>query len=139
MCAVLCEITQRLEEFHDRRNGDSSSKPLNRKSFPLLEARVHSMWQLNASVVECVSRRLTRPNFVAEERAMAADQRKDWRKLCEAVVKETDPDRFMALVIELNNALDEKERRRNDVFPDGDALHDEQARMHRSSAAECAW
>jgi hypothetical protein len=70
---------------------------------------------------------------------MAADHGKDWRKLCEAVVKETDPDRFMALVIELNNALDEKERRRNDVFPDEDALHDERARMHRSSAAECAW
>lgn len=70
---------------------------------------------------------------------MAADHGKDWRKLCEAVVKETDPDRFMALVIELNNALDEKERRRNDVFADEDDVHDEQVRMPRSSAAECAF
>jgi hypothetical protein len=70
---------------------------------------------------------------------MAADQRKDWRKLCEAVAKETDPDRFMALVIELNNALDERERRRNDVFPAEGVFHDEQARMPRSSAAECGW
>jgi len=69
---------------------------------------------------------------------MAADQRKDWRKLCEAVVKETDPDRFMALVIELNQALDERDRRRNDVFRDENVLH-EQGRMPRSSAAECAW
>ena len=136
---VTYEITQRLEEFHVLTNGDTSSKPLSRKSFPLLEARVHSMWQSNVSVVECVSRRLTRPNFVAEERTMAADQRKDWRKLCEAVTKETDPDRFMALVIELNNALDERERRRNDVFPEEGVFHDGQARMPRSSAAECGW
>ena len=69
---------------------------------------------------------------------MAADQQKDWRTLCEAVAKETDPDRFMELVIELNNALDEKDRRRNDVISDEDVLREKQARM-RSSAAECGW
>jgi hypothetical protein len=47
---------------------------------------------------------------------MSADHGKDWRTLCEAVAKETDPDRFMALVIELNNALDERERRRDGIL-----------------------
>lgn len=70
---------------------------------------------------------------------MAADQPKDWRKLCEAVTNEMDPDRFMELVVELNNALDEKDRRRNDVFTDEDVFRDKQARMRRSSAADCGW
>lgn len=60
-----------------------------------------------------------------------ADQPKDWRTLCEAVAKETDPDRFMELVIELNNALDERERRRDSIF------HNEPAGVRRSSSA--AW
>jgi len=45
---------------------------------------------------------------------MAQDQPKDWRQLCEAASKEEDPDKLMALVAQINIALDdESERRRN--------------------------
>lgn len=62
---------------------------------------------------------------------MSADHGKDWRALCEAVAKETDPARFMELVIELNDALDARERRRDGI------LHHEQAHVPKSSAT--AW
>ena len=45
---------------------------------------------------------------------MAQDQPKDWRQLCEAASKEEDPDKLLALVAQINIALDgESERRRN--------------------------
>jgi len=45
---------------------------------------------------------------------MAQDQPKDWRQLCEAASKEEDPDKLLALVAQINVALDgESERRRN--------------------------
>jgi hypothetical protein len=62
------------------------------------------------------------------------DQSSDWRKLCEAAAKERDPDKFMALIIELNNALEERERRRDDV---GHYEH-EKNRRPRASAREFA-
>jgi hypothetical protein len=62
------------------------------------------------------------------------DQSSDWRELCEAAAKEHDPDKFMALIIELNNALEERERRRDDV---GRYEH-EKNRRPRSSAREFA-
>jgi len=40
-----------------------------------------------------------------------ADQANDWRTLCEAAAKEHDPDKFLALIIRLNQALDERDRR----------------------------
>jgi hypothetical protein len=64
---------------------------------------------------------------------MAADSRNDWRKLCEAAAKETDPDKFLALIVELNNALDERDVRSNNVPEDVQDL------IPRSSASECAW
>jgi len=39
---------------------------------------------------------------------MAQDQRKDWRKLCEAAAKEEDSDKLLALVAQINLALDEE-------------------------------
>ena len=47
---------------------------------------------------------------------MATNHPKDWRQLCAAVVQERDPEKFLALVIELNDALDERERRRNETL-----------------------
>jgi hypothetical protein len=44
---------------------------------------------------------------------MAANQPKDWRQLCAAAAEERDPEKFLALIIELNDALDERERRLN--------------------------
>jgi hypothetical protein len=37
---------------------------------------------------------------------------KDWRELCELAAKELDPKKLMDLIIEINNALDERERKR---------------------------
>jgi hypothetical protein len=65
-----------------------------------------------------------------------ADQPKDWRKLCEAAAQETDPDKFLSLVIELNR----RERRRNDVLRErNDVFRNGRDRTPRSSASECAW
>jgi hypothetical protein len=44
---------------------------------------------------------------------VAPDRPKDWRKLCEAAAKEQDPDKLMALIIELNEALEQRGRSRN--------------------------
>jgi hypothetical protein len=76
-----------------------------------------------------VSHRLIRPNFVAEEGTMATNHPKDWRQLCAAVVEERDPERFLALVIELNDALDERERRRRD-----ETLREEQEKQDEDRA-----
>ena len=43
---------------------------------------------------------------------MPQDQAKNWRKLCEAATKEEDPDKLMALVAQINIALNESERKR---------------------------
>ena len=50
---------------------------------------------------------------------MAQDQPKDWRKLCEAAAKEEDPDKLMALVAQINIALDESERKRGSALRGG--------------------
>ena len=34
---------------------------------------------------------------------------KNWQELCEAIMKEQDPQRLLSLVDELNNALDRRE------------------------------
>jgi hypothetical protein len=69
-----------------------------------------------------------------------SDQPKDWRKLCEAAAQETDPDKFLSLVIELNKALEERERRRNGVLRNqNDVFRDRRDRTPRFSAGECAW
>lgn len=47
---------------------------------------------------------------------MSQDQPKDWRKLCEEAAKEEDPDKLMALVAQINIALDESERKRGGVL-----------------------
>jgi hypothetical protein len=44
-----------------------------------------------------------------------ADQDSDWRKLCEAAAREYDPDKFLALIVALNQALEERARKRNEV------------------------
>jgi hypothetical protein len=36
----------------------------------------------------------------------------DWRQLAEQATKETDPDKLMSLVLELNRVLEESPRRR---------------------------
>ena len=38
-------------------------------------------------------------------------QKERWKQLCERVVVEQNPDKFMQLVDELNSLLEEKERR----------------------------
>ena len=53
---------------------------------------------------------------------MAQDQAKDWRKLCEAAAKEEDPDKLMALVAQINIALDECERKRGSVLRGGSEI-----------------
>ncbi len=42
---------------------------------------------------------------------MSTDKRRDWRELCEAVVKEQNPEHLMDLVSELMKALDERKGR----------------------------
>jgi len=37
---------------------------------------------------------------------------KDWRELCKAAANEPDPDKLMDLIVELNRALDEREKKR---------------------------
>jgi hypothetical protein len=69
-----------------------------------------------------------------------SDQPKDWRKLCEAAAQETDPDKLLSLVIELNKVLDEREPRRDGILRDrNDVFRDRTDRTPRSSAGECAW
>lgn len=43
---------------------------------------------------------------------MAQDQPKDWRKLCEAAASEQDPDKLLALVVQIIIALDERNQKR---------------------------
>ena len=49
---------------------------------------------------------------------MAVDQPKDWRRLCEAATKEEDPAKLMALVAEINVALDERHRKPHTLPPE---------------------
>ncbi len=63
---------------------------------------------------------------------MAANQPKDWRKLCEAAAKEEDPHKLMELASEINKALDERDLKREDL------LRNEEDGMASSSASECA-
>jgi hypothetical protein len=42
---------------------------------------------------------------------MQAEARERWWQLCELAVKEQDPQKFMALIHEINRLLEEKERR----------------------------
>ena len=58
---------------------------------------------------------------------MAPDRPKDWRKLCEAAAKEKDPDKLMALIIELNEALEQRDHSHN-------ASLEEEPRSPQSSA-----
>jgi len=53
---------------------------------------------------------------------VAQDQSKDWRKLCEAAAKEEDPDKLMALVAQINIALDESERKRGGALRGGSEI-----------------
>ena len=60
-----------------------------------------------------------------------APQKRDWRKLCEAAAKEQDPDKLMALVIELNKALEERDRGHDDIVSresDEETSHNDSAR-----------
>jgi hypothetical protein len=41
---------------------------------------------------------------------MNRDQRKDWRELCKQAANEQDPEKLMALVVEINRALDERDQ-----------------------------
>jgi pyruvate dehydrogenase complex dehydrogenase (E1) component len=43
---------------------------------------------------------------------MSPDTRKDWRKICEQVLREKNPDRVVALLEELLEALEERARTR---------------------------
>ena len=42
---------------------------------------------------------------------MQGETRERWQKLCEQAAVEKDPERLMALIQEINQLLDEKERR----------------------------
>jgi hypothetical protein len=60
-----------------------------------------------------------------------APRTRDWRKLCEAAAKEQDPEKLMALVMELNKALEERGRRHDDIASyesDEEATRNESAR-----------
>ena len=53
---------------------------------------------------------------------MDQDGVKDWRELCKAAANELDPNRLMALVAEINRALDERDKKRNIAIEnDGEA------------------
>jgi hypothetical protein len=39
------------------------------------------------------------------------DRTKDWRELCKAAATETDPNKFMDLIAQINNTLDELDRK----------------------------
>jgi len=40
---------------------------------------------------------------------------KDWREICEAAANEPDPIRLMELIVELNRALDEHDKKRHEM------------------------
>ena len=44
---------------------------------------------------------------------MDQDRAMDWRELCKAAANELDPNKLMALVAEINWALDERDKNRN--------------------------
>ena len=46
-----------------------------------------------------------------ERRVMIGDNEERWRKLCEEAAKEQDPDRLLELVREINQMLEDEERR----------------------------
>ncbi len=46
---------------------------------------------------------------------MTPDNRKDWREICEQVVREKNPDRVIALLEELLEALEESARTRDKI------------------------
>jgi hypothetical protein len=48
---------------------------------------------------------------------MTSDNRKDWRKICEQVLREKNPDRVAALLEELLEALEERARTRAKIHP----------------------
>ena len=58
-----------------------------------------------------------------------ADHDNEWRRLCQQAAQEHDPDKFLELIVALNKALDDRERRRSGV------LRHESDRKPRSSAA----
>ncbi|MGH9498828.1 MAG: hypothetical protein ACRD3L_06760 [Terriglobales bacterium] len=63
---------------------------------------------------------------------MVANQPKDWRRLCEAAAKEENSEKLMALVSEINQALDQRDLKCEAVF------RSEEDDMANSSARECA-
>jgi hypothetical protein len=63
---------------------------------------------------------------------MAANQPKDWRRLCEAAAREEDSEKLMVLVSEINKLLDEQDLNRNGV------TECERDRAPISSSNECA-
>jgi len=49
---------------------------------------------------------------------MIGENEERWRKLCEAAAKEQDSDRLLELVRQINEMLDDKERRLKDLAKD---------------------
>lgn len=46
------------------------------------------------------------------------DHPKDWRELCKLAAQEADPEKLMDLILELNRALDEREKKRKPNLDD---------------------
>lgn len=53
---------------------------------------------------------------------MNQDRPRDWRELCKAAAIEPDPNKFMALVAEINAALEEYSKRSTGVEKGKDAM-----------------
>jgi hypothetical protein len=41
---------------------------------------------------------------------------KDWREICRQAAEEVDPEKLMDLIVELNRALDEHNKKRKGIF-----------------------
>jgi hypothetical protein len=57
------------------------------------------------------------PDFDAKEAPMSQEKPKNWREICEAVLREKDHDKINALLEELLESLDERARTRPDQHP----------------------
>jgi len=58
---------------------------------------------------------------------------RDWRELCKQAAEEVDPEKLMDLIVELNRALDEHNKKRKGIFEN---IKDDQS--SRSSAMDSA-
>jgi hypothetical protein len=49
---------------------------------------------------------------------MSRNNPKDWRELCRKAQEELDPDKLMDLIVEINKALDEHDKKQREIVDD---------------------